>query len=81
MRILGPPGDPLLSRSTRALLRQTPLHGLAHERHVPYLAGWLRKKGQQRRSWERRWFVLCGGFLMYFESPHARMLNTRGVRE
>ena len=42
---------------------------------VPYLAGWLMKKGQKRRSWERRWFVLAGSFFMYFESPFEHLTH------
>ena len=45
-----------------------------------YQAGWISKKGARRRNWERRYFVVGGGFLMYFQSPtHYLNANPKNV--
>jgi hypothetical protein len=33
--------------------------------------GWMEKKGGSRRNWSKRWFVLKGSFLYYYESDKA----------
>jgi len=35
----------------------------------PELQGWLLKQGGRYKSWKKRWFVLSGGCLYYFEYP------------
>jgi hypothetical protein len=41
---------------------------------APSCAGWLLKRGQTNwlgmRRWQRRWFVLDGGILRYYRTPH-----------
>jgi RasGEF domain/PH domain len=41
---------------------------------VPYRVGHLTKRGQLRKSWKRRWFILKDAFLFYFDGPVERTL-------
>lgn len=36
------------------------------------LEGWLNKRGEVNKSWQRRWFVLKGNLLFYFERKGER---------
>lgn len=36
------------------------------------LEGWLNKRGEINKSWQRRWFVLKGNLLFYFERKGDR---------
>lgn len=36
------------------------------------LEGWLNKRGEVNKSWQRRWFVLKGNLLFYFERKGDR---------
>ena len=40
-------------------------------------AGWLSKRGGGVKPWKRRWFVLKGAQLMYFNSPHSGTASGR----
>jgi len=43
--------------------------------HFKFMTGWLVKKGRNRRTWKKRWFVLAGPFLMYYESPEHQVAH------
>lgn len=36
------------------------------------LEGWLQKRGEVNKSWQRRYFVLKGNLLFYFEKKGDR---------
>lgn len=36
------------------------------------LEGWLNKRGELNKSWQRRWFVLKGNLLFYFDKRNDR---------
>lgn len=36
---------------------------------VPDMEGWLHKRGDKYKTWNRRWFVLKGSNLFYFKNP------------
>lgn len=36
------------------------------------LEGWLNKRGEINKSWQKRWFVLKGNLLFYFERKGDR---------
>jgi hypothetical protein len=40
--------------------------------------GWLEKKGSSRHNWKKRWFVLKGSFLYYYDSEPSTPSSTRG---
>lgn len=37
--------------------------------------GYLYKRGEKNVAWKRRWFVLRGGYLDYFESQVYQILS------
>jgi len=39
--------------------------------------GWLEKKGQTRRNWNKRWFVLRGSTLSYYAAQDYKVLKGR----
>lgn len=39
------------------------------------LDGWLNKRGEVNKSWQRRWFVLKGNLLFYFEKRGSEPLG------
>jgi hypothetical protein len=50
----------------------------SHDNNKPSTAngivkcGWLKKKGQLNQSWKRRWFVLKGHALFYYDDENVR---------
>ena len=39
------------------------------------MTGWILKKGRNRRNWKKRWFVLAGPFLLYYDSPQGQIAH------
>jgi hypothetical protein len=39
--------------------------------------GWLEKKGQNRRNWNKRWFILRKGLLSYYKTQDPKTLKGR----
>lgn len=42
---------------------------------APYSGGWLHKKKGTGSSWKRRWCVLQGRYLYYYEDPSKQPLG------
>ena len=67
--------------SVRGALTYDPRSEVFRHWHC-HMAGWILKRGHQRKNWRRRWFVLFGTELSYHEdSSRVAALDTANVSE
>ena len=43
-------------------------------------SGYLKKKGEQRRNWKKRWFVLRPEKLSYYKNDKVQGINIRNMK-
>ncbi|TMW63677.1 hypothetical protein Poli38472_002618 [Pythium oligandrum] len=68
----------VLGSSPPASMIRASLDGESSDQEVARKRGWLRKEGQHRKSWKRRYFVLEGTHLTYYENIGMSIVKGAG---
>ena len=62
------------SNSVAVMVSAAPTNGIT----TVVKSGWLLKLGEHVKNWKKRWFVLTGPMLFYYEAPENNQIKPKG---
>lgn len=63
----------LWNSANATIAKRSALAGDEHSK--PEIEGWLYKRSDKYRTWNKRWFILKGSSLFYLKSPKVMLYN------